>query len=211
MRRTVVGFVLVVIGIGYGLLSTGWLTGSPIRVGGWSNRADAVISAALVVIGLVLIGWTLAAWRRRVVGGRFEHGLGRDGPVDRAAANRPGTTGERDRSTNGDDVSARQAWFLSTRSDERGEVLRGVFRRAGIQRRLVERNQAGGTIPRPPMPPGPTGSVYWTPIGPSVVAFGQATNSPPVSGRVTAIVAGPGSSRVYLGSANGGVWYSGNT
>ncbi|MGD3109365.1 hypothetical protein [Streptomyces sp. YGL11-2] len=52
------------------------------------------------------------------------------------------------------------------------------------------------------------GSVNWTPIGPSVIAFGQATDNPPVAGRITGIAAGPNSSRVYIGGANGGVWFS---
>ncbi len=50
----------------------------------------------------------------------------------------------------------------------------------------------------------------WIPIGPSVVRKGQASNRPAVSGRVTgiALAALAGGTRVYLASANGGVWRS---
>jgi hypothetical protein len=57
-----------------------------------------------------------------------------------------------------------------------------------------------------PLPPGPAGAVNWTPIGPSVVTFGQATGNPPVSGRITALAVGPSGTRAYAGAANGGVW-----
>ncbi|HEY6202450.1 MAG TPA: hypothetical protein VI056_05355 [Candidatus Limnocylindria bacterium] len=39
-----------------------------------------------------------------------------------------------------------------------------------------------------------------------MVAFGQATTDPAVSGRITALAVGPSGTRVYAGSANGGVW-----
>src|SRR5262245_9277388 len=42
----------------------------------------------------------------------------------------------------------------------------------------------------PPQPPGPAGAVNWTPVGPSVVTFGQATGNPPVSGRITSLAVG---------------------
>jgi hypothetical protein len=50
----------------------------------------------------------------------------------------------------------------------------------------------------------------WIPIGPSVVRKGQASNRPAVSGRVAgiAIASLAGGTRVYLASANGGVWRS---
>lgn len=52
---------------------------------------------------------------------------------------------------------------------------------------------------------------YWTPLGPSVVAHGQAEGNPPVSGRIPTLVVGPGGTRAYAGAANGGVWYSENS
>lgn len=51
----------------------------------------------------------------------------------------------------------------------------------------------------------------WTPIGPSVVANGQAVGGPPVAGRITTLAIGPGGTRLYAGSANGGVWHSGDS
>lgn len=48
----------------------------------------------------------------------------------------------------------------------------------------------------------------WIPRGPSVVRKGQASNRPPVSGRVTGVAVARGGERVYVASANGGVWRS---
>lgn len=46
----------------------------------------------------------------------------------------------------------------------------------------------------------------WIPIGPAGTAFGQGGTLPTVSGRVAGIAITPGSQRVYIASANGGVW-----
>jgi len=48
----------------------------------------------------------------------------------------------------------------------------------------------------------------WTPIGPSAVRKGQANNKPVTSGRVSSLAVAPGGTRIYAGSANGGVWRS---
>lgn len=48
----------------------------------------------------------------------------------------------------------------------------------------------------------------WIPLGPSILINGQATGNPVVAGRVRAIQVSPDGQRIYLGSANGGVWYS---
>jgi hypothetical protein len=48
----------------------------------------------------------------------------------------------------------------------------------------------------------------WTPLGPSVLRKGQAANRPAVSGRVPGIAVAVGGMRVYVASANGGVWRS---
>ncbi len=48
----------------------------------------------------------------------------------------------------------------------------------------------------------------WLPLGPSVLLKGQAGTSPPMSGRVSSIAVAPGGERIYIGSANGGVWRS---
>jgi hypothetical protein len=54
-------------------------------------------------------------------------------------------------------------------------------------------------------------STAWTPIGPTSISNGQALSGgdTSVSGRVTAIVVDPGNAnKVYLGTAQGGVWRS---
>lgn len=48
----------------------------------------------------------------------------------------------------------------------------------------------------------------WLPLGPSIMTNGQAAGNPVVAGRVRDIRIGPDGQRVYVGSANGGVWYS---
>ncbi|MGC3940157.1 WD40/YVTN/BNR-like repeat-containing protein [Roseobacter sp. EG26] len=48
----------------------------------------------------------------------------------------------------------------------------------------------------------------WMPLGPSIMTNGQATGDPQVAGRVRAIAVSPNGQRIYVGSANGGVWYS---
>lgn len=60
--------------------------------------------------------------------------------------------------------------------------------------------------PPPPAPPGPSGSITWTPLGPSAQAKSYATGRPPVSGRVTGIAVGLVGARVYVAAQNGGVW-----
>jgi len=54
--------------------------------------------------------------------------------------------------------------------------------------------------------PGPANN--WVPLGPSVLRQGQAVNRPAVSGRVAGLAVAPGGLRVYVASANGGVWRS---
>ena len=51
----------------------------------------------------------------------------------------------------------------------------------------------------------------WMPLGPSILINGQASTNPIVSGRVRDIKVSPDGQRVYVGSANGGVWYSSDT
>jgi len=103
----------------------------------------------------------------------------------------------------------RSEWFLGSRlSSDSKEISRGLFASASRHRRRLERKENRGEPP--PTPPGGPGTANWTPIGPSVVAHGQASGNPPVSGRVNAIAVGPGGLRVYAGAANGGVWFSGD-
>jgi hypothetical protein len=48
----------------------------------------------------------------------------------------------------------------------------------------------------------------WVPIGPSAVRHGQAIGTPVVSGRVPDLAVSENGERVYVASANGGVWRS---
>lgn len=48
----------------------------------------------------------------------------------------------------------------------------------------------------------------WMPLGPSIMTNGQATGNPVVSGRARAVKVSPNGQRAYVGTANGGVWYS---
>jgi hypothetical protein len=51
----------------------------------------------------------------------------------------------------------------------------------------------------------------WVPIGPSVLRQGQAATRPATSGRVVGIAVVPSGDRLYVASANGGVWRSEDT
>ena len=48
----------------------------------------------------------------------------------------------------------------------------------------------------------------WMPLGPSIMTNGQAAGDPVVSGRARAVKVSPNGQRAYVGTANGGVWYS---
>jgi hypothetical protein len=74
------------------------------------------------------------------------------------------------------------------------------------QRIIVKRppRSKDGELPQAGVP----GANNWIPIGPSVVQKGQATGNPPISGRVTRIAIAPGGNRVYVATADGGVWRS---
>lgn len=56
--------------------------------------------------------------------------------------------------------------------------------------------------------PLPGNANNWVPLGPSVLRQGQAVGWPAVSGRVAGLAVAPGGLRVYVASANGGVWRS---
>src|SRR5689334_22410494 len=112
-----------------------------------------------------------------------------------------------------DNPYSRRGWFLRSRRHRDGRLAHAAFARGSAQRKQHEQAPASlrearffaaaGAAP-PPIPP------YWICLGPSVVSHGQAKGNPPVSGRVTAIAAGPGG-RAYIGTANGGVWFSSNS
>jgi hypothetical protein len=124
---------------------------------------------------------------------------------------RDGGPGKGERVEEVDELRGRVEWLVARRRGKDGELAPGVFGKAIAKRRSIEKKvreqQLGREDFGPPVPPGGAGSVNWTPIGPSVVTWGAATNSG-VSGRVTSIAVGPGGSRVYVGAANGGVWLS---
>jgi hypothetical protein len=104
----------------------------------------------------------------------------------------------------------RMEWFFRARRGPDGQFPKRGFAKALQQRLRAEREQlkremdgAGAAVGGQP---GGMGSVNWQPIGPSVIAsFGSS-----VSGRITCLVAGPGSSRIYAGADNGGIWSSGD-
>jgi hypothetical protein len=69
--------------------------------------------------------------------------------------------------------------------------------------------QTAGVSQRPRLAqPARPGVVNWIPIGPSVVLDGQTATRAPVSGRITGVGVAADGLRVYVGSANGGVWRS---
>jgi hypothetical protein len=52
------------------------------------------------------------------------------------------------------------------------------------------------------------GQNNWTPLGPGVVEHAQTNNRAAISGRISGIAVAPGGLRMYVASANGGVWRS---
>jgi hypothetical protein len=95
------------------------------------------------------------------------------------------------------------------RQSDRRELIRQYRRR---QRDKLEKDEKeeqdrerAPEAPQPPLPP-PAGN--WIPIGPSVLRQGQGGVKPPTSGRAVGIAVAPGGSRVYVATANGGVWRS---
>lgn len=106
-----------------------------------------------------------------------------------------------------DEREDRLARFYSTRVDGERRLRSDLYFQASRLRHRLERERREERAEPPPAPPGPTPtSVNWTPLGPTVVAFGQATTNPAVSGRITSLAVGPSGTRVYAGAANGGVW-----
>ena len=127
-----------------------------------------------------------------------------DEPITEPFVEQDGQDGQ-DGQDEQDEQAERVRWFYSSRVDAEGKVPQGLIARASAQRRSMEKRMAREA---PLVAPGGPGSVNWTPLGPSVVAHGQASNNPAVNGRFTALAVGPGGSRMYAGAANGGVWFS---
>ena len=96
-----------------------------------------------------------------------------------------------------------------------GEFDRDAFNNAVLQRRVQQQAQAAAVAPRGARAapdPGQQAQMgaLWMPIGPTVVLGGQADGAPNVSGRVRDVWVSPNGLRVYAGTANGGVWFSGD-
>jgi hypothetical protein len=104
---------------------------------------------------------------------------------------------------------------------------RGARRRAHLAERLsgitpeltadaIARRRAQlaalGPLDAPPGPPGPlppdSPDRTWMPIGPSVVVAAAGGGSPRASGRATDVRVSPDGRRVYVGTADAGVWFS---
>jgi hypothetical protein len=116
---------------------------------------------------------------------------------------------ERESGDTGDGNRNRHAWFFERRHLADGTLPFAGLARGSRQKRALELH---ATEARAPMlrsrVAGPAVDAYWTPLGPAVVAHGQAAGRPIVSGRIPSLAVGPGGTRVYAGSANGGVWFS---
>jgi hypothetical protein len=104
-----------------------------------------------------------------------------------------------------DNPFGRRAWLVDRRTNADGTLPPDHILKASERRHQLQ--QRSRITMRPP---GPEGTVNWMPIGPAVIRQGQASGNPLVSGRITALAVGPGGTRVYAASANGGVWYSGD-
>jgi len=80
--------------------------------------------------------------------------------------------------------------------------------REKIDKQKTRRTRGGTTRPEAVSPP-PANN--WVPIGPSGLRKGQAATQPITSGRTPGIAVNASGSRVYIGTANGGVWRSEDT
>ncbi len=76
------------------------------------------------------------------------------------------------------------------------------------ERRLASVPDLAAAAAVMPGMPAVAGQNNWTPLGPGVAARGQTTNRAPIAGRVSGIAIAPGGARLYVATANGGVWRS---
>jgi len=105
-------------------------------------------------------------------------------------------------------LSRRLAWFANPRTDADGDVRPGAHLAALQAKITAERARtASAQAASPRAMPTATGP-QWNPLGPAGVGLGQADGRPRVSGRVTSIAASPDGQRAYIGTANGGTWYT---
>ena len=134
---------------------------------------------------LVLIAAVIAVAATQAIGG--------------ASPDRPPFAQEAD----GDYLRLRDEYIARLRGIETDRFANPLWRESAVETRFTEekqRNQAA-----------PNAAPAWTVIGPDSVPNGQALDGgdTTVSGRVTAIAVDPtNSSKVYLGTAQGGVWRS---
>jgi hypothetical protein len=109
----------------------------------------------------------------------------------------------------------RAALRAAYQSQRAGEFDREAFNQAVLQRRRQQQADAGPSAAgaaRDAPAPGLQAQkgALWMPMGPTVVLGGQADGAPNVSGRVRDVWVSPDGLRVYAGTANGGVWFSGD-
>ena len=108
--------------------------------------------------------------------------------------------------------------FRSLHQEGQGESVLADLPRSYWENLLREyqqrKSRSGGgrpAMPRTslvrPMPVVP-GANNWTPLGPSVMARGQTLSRAAISGRIAGIAIAPGGARMYVATANGGVWRS---
>jgi hypothetical protein len=81
---------------------------------------------------------------------------------------------------------------------------------ASRQLRVVSTSGGGQSNATVSRAPASNNTFLWQPLGPAALLNGQAAGNPWVSGRVNALQASDNGQRLYIASANGGVWYSGN-
>ncbi|HEX3145175.1 MAG TPA: hypothetical protein VHQ64_14480, partial [Pyrinomonadaceae bacterium] len=105
-------------------------------------------------------------------------------------------------------LEARDEYVARKRGIEPGHYFDPTMRgRAIEQMDRQEKNSRLESIINSDITPAAGGA--WTPIGPLTLPNGVGTNSGPTSGRVTAIAVDPSNAnKVYLGTAQGGVWRS---
>ena len=97
-------------------------------------------------------------------------------------------------------LSRRRAWFANPRTDAGGDVRPGAHLTA-LQAKITAETMLPEAVPAAAGP-------QWNPLGPAGVGLGQANGRPRVSGRVTSMAASADGQRAYIGTANGGTWYS---
>ncbi|HYV91031.1 MAG TPA: D-alanyl-D-alanine carboxypeptidase family protein [Chitinophagales bacterium] len=133
--------------------------------------------------------------------GRFQE----TSPKEQNGEERVAERGERD------DAKGRMEWFFGTRisANPNSGSTPSEFAIASEQVRQMKLAEME-TFFDIESSPGGSGTNNWTPLGPSVIQNGQASNTPPVSGRITSIASNSNGDRIYVGTANGGIWYSGD-